>query len=284
MVLDQMQKIFYLSEPRFLDLFNALLYDGEEVLKAGHSREARNEQNNGSKRHFTDVTRIYENGDVYSILILENQSTIDISMVIRALNYEANVYDTYRKQEGRFNKNTRVPAAYCLVYYTGECRWSAPTKLSELVDLDDQCKKFFNDYQMNLIEINDDKEYKFNNRDNRLYRDLTKAIYRDEDLDQEEYKHVPVEVAELVFETTQSEIELSLEEEDEVDMCTAVRNKYDKLRSEGRAEGITSTTFNDILSIMESFHVSFNQAMTSLKITDAEEQEMYQKRYDALTH
>ena len=66
----------------------------------------------------------------------------------------------------------------------------------------------------------------------------------------EEYKHVPVEVAELVFETTQSEIELSLEEEDEVDMCTAVRNKYNQLRNEGcnegRAEEKVSTTFNNI--------------------------------------
>ena len=104
----------------------------------------------------------------------------------------------------------------------------------------------------------------------------------------EEYKHVPVEVAELVFETTQSEIELSLEKEDEVDMCTAVRNKYNQLRNEGialgRNEGRVEEKMNSILSIMESFHVSFNQAMASLKITDAEEQEMYQKRYDALTH
>ena len=107
--------------------------------------------------------------------------------------------------------------------------------------------------------------------------------------DQEEYKHVPVEVAELVFETTQSEIELSLEKEDEVDMCTAVRNKYNQLRNEGialgrnegRAEEKVDTTFKNILSMMKKLHYSLFDA---LKILDVDESEysIYEEKYKAL--
>ena len=93
----------------------------------------------------------------------------------------------------------------------------------------------------------------------------------------EEYKHVPVEVAELVFETTQSEIELSLEKEDEVDMCTAVRNKYNQLRNEGRVE----EKMNSILSIMKKLHYSLKQAMDFLDV-DESEYSIYEEKLNAL--
>ena len=109
----------------------------------------------------------------------------------------------------------------------------------------------------------------------------------------EEYKHVPVEVAELVFETTQSEIELSLEKEDEVDMCTAVRNKYNQLRNEGIAEGIslgrdegisvgrTEEKMNSILSIMKKLHYSLKEAMKILDV-DESEYSIYEEKLNAL--
>ena len=99
----------------------------------------------------------------------------------------------------------------------------------------------------------------------------------------EEYKHVPVEVAELVFETTQSEIELSLEKEEEVDMCTAVRNKYNQLRNEGRAEEKVSTTFRNILSTMKKLHYSLKEAMDFLDV-DESEYSIYEEKYKALEH
>ena len=87
----------------------------------------------------------------------------------------------------------------------------------------------------------------------------------------------------MVFETTQSEIELSLEEEDEVDMCTAVRNKYNQLRNEGRAEEKVDTTFKNILSMMKKLHYSLFDA---LKILDVDESEysIYEEKYKALEH
>ena len=71
-----------------------------------------------------------------------------------------------------------------------------------------------------------------------------------------------------------------------------LENGIEKGRGEGRVEGrnegmtlgASNATFNNILSIMESFHVNFQQAMTSLKITNEEEKKMYQERYDALNH
>ena len=74
----------------------------------------------------------------------------------------------------------------------------------------------------------------------------------------------------MVFETTQSEIELSLEKEDEVDMCTAVRNKYNQLRNEGRSEGRVEEKMNSILSIMKKLHYSLKEAMELLNVDESE--------------
>ena len=95
----------------------------------------------------------------------------------------------------------------------------------------------------------------------------------------------------MVFETTQSEIELSLEKEDEVDMCTAVRNKYNQLRNEGRSEGraegvalgTSNATFRNILSMMNKLHYSLLEAMKILDV-DESEYSIYEEKYKALEH
>ena len=101
----------------------------------------------------------------------------------------------------------------------------------------------------------------------------------------------------MVFETTQSEIELSLEKEDEVDMCTAVRNKYNQLRNEGIAEGISlgrdegraegvalgtsNATFRNILSMMNKLHYSLLEAMKILDV-DESEYSIYEEKLNGL--
>ena len=63
-------------------------------------------------------------------------------------------------------------------------------------------------------------------------------------------------------------------------MCDLGLMLKDEYLNEGRVE----EKMNSILSIMESFHVSFNQAMASLKITDTKEKEMYEQKFKELTH
>ena len=89
----------------------------------------------------------------------------------------------------------------------------------------------------------------------------------------------------MVFETKQSEIELSLEKEDEVDMCTAVRNKYNQLRNEGRSEGValgtSNATFRNILSMMNKLHYSLLEAMKILDV-DESEYSIYEEKLNGL--
>ena len=81
----------------------------------------------------------------------------------------------------------------------------------------------------------------------------------------------------MVFETTQSEIELSLEKEDEVDMCPAVKNKYNQLRDEGRTE----EKMDLILWIMKKLHYSLKEAMELLNV-DESEYSIYEEKLNAL--
>ena len=66
-----------------------------------------------------DVIRKYHDQDILSVFILENQSTIDSSMVIRSAYYEFLTYDRmlkHAKKNKQYNKDTKFPM--CMYLYS----------------------------------------------------------------------------------------------------------------------------------------------------------------------
>ena len=117
-----------------------------------------NDANMELEKH-VDVIRKYNDGNLYSAFIIENQSCVDASMAVRAATYEYVGYDRLLKK----NKvEEKLPMVHILVFYTGERPWHAARQLSELVDVNERFKSYFRDYQMNLIEITGKTSYNFN--------------------------------------------------------------------------------------------------------------------------
>ena len=117
-----------------------------------------NDANMELEKH-VDVIRKYNDGNLYSAFIIENQSCVDASMAVRAATYEYVGYDRLLKK----NKvEEKLPMVHILVFYTGERTWHAARQLSELVDVNERFKSYFRDYQMNLIEITGKTTYNFN--------------------------------------------------------------------------------------------------------------------------
>ena len=80
-----------------------------------------------------DVIRKYNDGNLYSAFIIENQSYVDASMVVRAATYEYVAYDRMLKKLKKLKKNKakeKLPMVHILVFYTGEKPWNAANKLS----------------------------------------------------------------------------------------------------------------------------------------------------------
>ena len=92
---DKTMKDFLENNAYFVDFF-----DGERVLRPENCMELDSEMNDSNmdlEKH-VDVIRKYNNGNLYSAFIIENQSYVDASMVVRAATYGYVAYDRMLKK------------------------------------------------------------------------------------------------------------------------------------------------------------------------------------------
>ena len=176
---DKMMKEFLENNAYFVDFFNAYFFDGERVLKPENCMELDSEMNDSNmdlEKH-VDVIRKYNDGNLYSAFIIENQSYVDMSMVVRAAVYEFVAYERMLKKSKKNRNNKKLPMVNILVFYTGEKPWNAARQLSQLVEVDERLESYFHDYKMNLIEITGNTSYNFNEEDvyNLFY--ICRSIY-----------------------------------------------------------------------------------------------------------
>ena len=241
---DKIMKEFLENNAYFVDFFNAYFFDGERVLKPENCMELDSEMNDSNmdlEKH-VDVIRKYNDGNLYSAFIIENQSYVDMSMVVRAAVYEFVAYERMLKKSKKNKAKEKLPMVNILVFYTGERPWNAARQLSELVEVDERFESYFHDYKMNLIEITGNTSYNFNEEDvyNLFY--ICRSIY-----DQSIYEGtindfglVKSSVLKVVKTLTDVEwLDLEeLEEKEEIAMCEAEKRWLEVKSKEWEAEGI----------------------------------------------
>ena len=197
-----------------------------------------NDSNMDLEKH-VDVIRKYNDGNLYSAFIIENQSYADASMVVRAATYE---YVAYERMLKKNRNNKKLPMVNILVFYTGERPWNAARQLSELVEVDERFESYFHDCKMNLIEITGNTSYNFNEEDvyNLFY--ICRSIY-DQSIYEGTSNHfglVKSSVLKVVKTLTDVEwLDLEeLEEKEEIEMCEAEKRWLEVKSKEWEAEGI----------------------------------------------
>ena len=241
---DKMMKEFLENNAYFVDFFNAYFFDGERVLKSENCMELDSEMNDSNmdlEKH-VDVIRKYNDGNLYSAFIIENQSYVDASMVVRAAVYDFLAYERMLKKSKKNRNNKKLPMVNILVFYTGERPWNAARQLSELVEVDERFESYFHDYKMNLIEITGNTSYNFNEEDvyNLFY--ICRSIY-DQSIYEGTSNHfglVKSSVLKVVKTLTDVEwLDLEeLEEKEEIEMCEAEKRWLEVKSKEWKAEGI----------------------------------------------
>ena len=241
---DKIMKEFLENNAYFVDFFNAYFFDGERVLKPENCMELDSEMNDSNtdlEKH-VDVIRKYNDGNLYSAFIIENQSYVDASMVVRAAAYEYVAYDRMLKKLKKNKAKEKLPMVHILVFYTGERPWSAASKLSELVEVDERFKAYFHDYKMNLIEITGNTSYNFNEEDvyNLFY--ICRSIYDQSIYEGKSNNFGLVKSSVLKVVKTLTDVEWldleELEEKEEIEMCEAEKRWLEVKSKEWEAEGI----------------------------------------------
>ena len=240
---DKTMKEFLENNSYFVDFFNAYFFDGERVLKPENCEELDSEMNDSNmdlEKH-VDVIRKYNVGNLYSAFIIENQSYVDASMVVRAATYEYVAYDKMLKKLKNKVKE-KLPMVHILVFYTGERPWNAASKLSELVEVDERFESYFHDYKMNLIEITGNTSYNFNEEDVHNLFYICRSIYDQSIYEEKSNNFGLVKSSVLKVVKTLTDVEWldleELEEKEEIEMCEAEKRWLEVKSKEWEAEGI----------------------------------------------
>ena len=177
---DTVLKNYWNDKEQFADLFNAVLFQGEPVLRSEELEEADTEEstilaNRGyaeSIQASRDVIKIQKKsttlGADFVMYGLENQERIHYAMPMRVMGLDYAVYKKqYDSQAKKNRKHTEIdgdeylskmrktdklsPVITIVVYY-GEKPWDAAVSLHGMLDISPRLAGLVSDYKMNLVE------------------------------------------------------------------------------------------------------------------------------------
>ena len=159
----------FLGQPKsFVSIFNALIFDGQPVLKPEYLKDENSELvMNVSSKH-VDIIKRYEDGTYLDLFVIESQSYVDPSMVARVMEYESVARMRYIRQ----NLKKHVPMILTVVLYVCESKWNAAKRLSELEIIHPGFEDMFNEFKLNLIELNTNHEYNTGEKATQEFFDL----------------------------------------------------------------------------------------------------------------
>ena len=234
----------FLGQPKnFVSIFNALLFDGQQVLKPEHLKDENSELvMNVSSKHM-DIIKRYEDGTYLDLFVIESQSYVDQSMVARVMEYESVARMRFIRQN--FKKHvpisTRLPMILTIVLYVGESKWSAAKKLSELEIIHPGFEGMFNEFKLNLIELNTNRKYNTGEKATQDFFDLLRMIYTKEVLKEDLYREFNREALYFAYVVTKNKELLNIynqSEKGDVKVCRALDEMFEESTNRGIQLGI----------------------------------------------
>lgn len=160
----------------FADIFNALLFEGKEILSEKHliplPTEGFSRRTDGRLRQGNRDVRKADIWCGHYRLILgeENQEGIDNTMPQRLMGYDFSSYEEQIKEYVSENASSKKPAitkrihdaqklapVITMVLYWGAEEWKSPLRLHDMLEFppetEKEIKPFVADYPMNLIQM-----------------------------------------------------------------------------------------------------------------------------------
>ncbi len=275
---DRVLRKYFRDKRRFADLFNGVLFAGEQVIRADELEdkseiyidEDKAFQDKKSTQRIRDIVMRMKSGETLKLMAVENQSYVDYVMPFRCMQYDVMEYcqqiQELRKrniEKGEFDtdaewlckirKTDRIIPVYTLCVYYGEDLWDGPRCLKDMMDFGEDAedaKQFFADYPMNLLCINEKNDFSvFKTEIRQLfdamqYRKNKKGLLYLMESD-ENYQHMDMDTMEamsVLLDIPQiwknRAKYIENEESEGGNMCQAIRELMEDARNEGLEQGI----------------------------------------------
>lgn len=275
---DKVLKVLFSINENFASIFNNSLFNGKEIINPNslvdNNIESIFKDNGEYKNRNRDLlkTATYKSdGKVgYLLLGIENQTTIDINMPFRVMQYNANSYINQtniaiKRKNGKIKMNKIYPVITLVIYY-GRKKWTGPIDLYSRLDIDDSLKEYVSNYKINVISplsLSDEEIDKYTKDLKQVFKvikysdnkdKLEKIINEDED-----FKEVSIPVVDTINVFTNTSIEYK-EEEDVINMCKAIEEMKKESKEQERKNIIKTMSANgaDISTISKLLGLDIN--------------------------
>ena len=161
---------------RFADQINGALFNGRQIVKPDELEpdESQTVNPKGKKeksiiKTIVDKTRLWK-GKKLHILVVENQNYVDYQMVLRNMLSESNGYRKQWRRKKRVHEEAGdlknedeylsgmkkdekfTPIITLVVYFGTDGKWDGARCLHDLLDIDDEFKKYVTNYRLNLYD------------------------------------------------------------------------------------------------------------------------------------
>lgn len=299
---DTVLKNYWNDNEQFADLFNAVLFDGESVIKADELEDADTEESTvlenkeyvESIQASRDVIKIQKKSKTLGVEFvmygLENQERIHYAMPMRVMGYDYMAYKKqydsnskkYQNSKGmdedeylsRMKRTDKFTPVITVVVYYGEKPWDGATSLHGMLNIPPKMINLISDYKMNLVEARENNLalHNINNVDlfNLLEILLDKSSklkeIRDKAIEYTDKHNVDKSVIMTVAGAANSRIDYnSLEKKGDADMCTVFEETRLEGILEGRLEGRLEGEAKGIIETGYDFGLSDNDILDRLQ-------------------
>ena len=181
------------------------------------------------KRYRDVVRKAGIHGD-YVIIGVEHQSTFDKNMIFRLLNYDAMTYIN------QVESKKEVYPVGSFVFYTGDEEWKLPETLKEtLKSIPSEMEPNINDWRLPVVDLKTMDARKLMNRRLRDVVEISQSMFVGSYDGLRENRKIETESFMMAATFTCTNIRREdLPEGDEINMCKAMDQLFQRMRDEGK--------------------------------------------------
>ena len=229
------------DEECFADLCNYAFFQGRQVIKPEElvSRENDLSTLTGNIEKPTEIKRYRDvvrkasiHGD-YVIIGVEHQSTFDKNMIFRILNYDATTYIN------QVESKKEVYPVGSFVFYTGDEEWNLPETLKSIPS---EMEPYINDWRLPVIDLKTMDARKLTNRRLKDVVEISQSMFAGSYEGLRENRKIETESFMMAATFTRTNIRREdLPEGDEINMCKAMDQLFQRFENQGIEKGKLNT-------------------------------------------
>ena len=237
---DSTCKKLFRDDGCFADICNYAFFQGKQIIKPEELVSRENDVSTlmgkellpmETKRYRDIVRKASINGD-YMIIGVEHQSTLDKNMIIRILNYDAQLYIN------QVERGKEVYPVGTFVFYTRDKEWTYPKSLKESLKVPPEMEEYINDWKLPVLELKKMDPQNLKSKRLKEVVEISQSMLEGDYEKLRTNRMISVENYKMASILTHTDIkEEDLPEGDEINMCKAMDQLFQRFENQGIEKG-----------------------------------------------